>query len=160
MNSLIIHLIVFDMSRGFTSIIWVWDADGETRKIECVNDLGYSLENLALSQTQQEECISDCLFCELYIPFLSAYGRFSEEVLLYAPLELQVSLSQISESFDKLDESEKECWNRDILKRSGWNKIRNLSKKALLQMEWEELTDYRDYSNTKMWGGQCPPHRL
>jgi hypothetical protein len=137
------------MSRGFTSIIWVWDADGETRKIECINSLGNSLENLALSQTQQEKCISDCLFCELHIPFFSAYGIFSEEVLLYAPLELQVSLSQISESFDNLDESEKECWSRDILKGSGWSKIRSLSEKALLQMEWQELTAYRDYSNTK-----------
>jgi hypothetical protein len=138
------------MSRGFTSIIWVWDADGETRKLECINALGNSLENLALSQTQQEECISDCLFCELYIPFFSAYGRFSEEVLLYAPLELQVSLSQISESFDNLDESGKECWNRDILKGSRWNKIRSLSEKALFQMEWQELTAYRDYLSTKL----------
>jgi hypothetical protein len=138
------------MSRSFTSIIWVWDADGETRKIECVNSLGNSLENLALSQAQQEEHISDCLFCELYIPFFNAYGRFLEEVLLYAPLELQVSLSQISESFDNLDESEKECWNRDILKGSGWSRIRSLSKKALFQMEWEELTAYRDYSITKL----------
>ena len=62
------------MSRGFTSIIWVWDADGETRKLECINDLGYSLENLALSQIQQEESISDCLFCELYLPFLVLTG--------------------------------------------------------------------------------------
>jgi hypothetical protein len=137
------------MSRGFTSIIWVWDADGETRKLECINALGDSLENLALSQIQQEESISDCLFCELYIPFFSAYGRFLKEVLLYAPLELQVSLSQISESFDNLDKSEQECWNRDILKGSGWNKIRSLSEKALLQMEWQELAAYRDYSNTK-----------
>jgi hypothetical protein len=137
------------MSRGFTSIIWVWDADGETRKLECIEALGNSLENLALSQVHQEEHIPDCLFCELYIPFFSAYGRFLEEVLLYAPLELQVSLSQISESFDNLDESEQECWSRDILKGSGWNKIRSLSEQALFQMEWQELTAYRDYSNTK-----------
>lgn len=137
------------MSRGFTSIIWVWDADGDTRKIECINSLGNSLENLALSQAEQEEHISDCLFCELYISFVSAYGDFLKEVLLYAPLDLQVSLSQISESFDNLDESEQECWNRDITKGSGWSKIRNLSKKALLQMEWKELDEYRDYSNTK-----------
>jgi hypothetical protein len=138
------------MSRGFTSIIWVWDADGETRKIECINYLGNSLENLALSQTQQEECISNCLFCELYIPFFSAYESFSKEVLLYAPIELQVSLSQIDESFDNLDESEKECWNRDIIKGTGWNKIRSLSEKALFQMEWEELATYRDYLSTKL----------
>ena len=137
------------MSRGFTSIIWVWDADEETRKIECVISLGNSLENLALSQTQQIECISDCLFCELYFNFLSTYGSFLEEVLLYAPLELQVSLSQISESFDNLDESDQECWNREIVKGAGWNKIRSLSEKALLEMEWDELTTYRDYLRTK-----------
>jgi hypothetical protein len=137
------------MNRGFTSIIWVWDADGETRKIECVISLGNSLENLALSQSQQEECISDCLFCELYISFFSAYGRFLEQVLFYAPLEFQVSLTQISESFDNLDESEKECWNRDIIKGAGWNKIRSLSEKALLQMEWEELSTFRNYLSAK-----------
>ena len=137
------------MSRGFTSIIWVWDADNETKKLNCIISLGDSLENLALSSTQQIECISDCLFCELYFTFTSAYGSFLNEVLFYAPLELQVSLSQISESFDNLDESEQECWNRDIVKGTGWNKIRNLSEKALLQMEWEELTAYRDYLSTK-----------
>lgn len=104
------------MSRDFTSIIWVWDADGETRKIECINSLGNSLENLALSQTQQEECISNCLFCELYIPFFSAYESFLKEVLLYAPIELQVSLSQIDESFDNLDESEKNAGIEILLK--------------------------------------------
>jgi hypothetical protein len=133
------------MSRGFTSIIWVWDADGETKKIDCVISMGNSLENLSLSQAQQEKCIADCLFCELSLPFFSAYSRFTEEVLLYAPLDLQVSLSQISQYFSNLDESEKECWNRDVIKESGWNKIRSLSKNALFQMEWEELTTYRDY---------------
>jgi hypothetical protein len=132
------------MSRGFISIVWVWNYDGEEAKVECIYSLGNSLGNLALSQLQQEECIANCVFCELYFSFFIAYDRFLKEVLFHAPLDLQDSLSQISQSFDDLDESEKECFNRDILKGVGWNQIRNLSQKALLQMEWEELITYHD----------------
>jgi hypothetical protein len=137
------------MSRGFTSIIWIWNFDGEKGRVECIYSLGNALEALALSQLQQEECIADCVYCELYLSFFSAYARFLKEVLFHAPLDLQDSLSQISQSFDDLDESEKECFNRDILKGVGWNQIRNISQRALLQMEWEELISCHDdlYTN-------------
>ena len=132
------------MSRGFTSIIWVWNSDGEKGKVDCIYSLGNALKNLSLSQIQQEETISDCIYCELCLPFFSEYDRFLKEVLFYAPLDLQVSLSQLSQSFDNLDESEKECFKRDITKGVRWNKIRSLSREALSQMEWEELLTYHD----------------
>jgi hypothetical protein len=135
------------MSRSFTSIIWVWNFDGEKRKVDCIYRLGNVLEDLSLSQTQQGRCSYDWIYDDLYLPFFSAYDGFLlGGILLYAPLDLQFYLSQISQSFDDLYESEKEGFNRniDIIEGVGWNKIRSLSREALLQMEWEELLTYHD----------------
>jgi hypothetical protein len=142
------------MSRGFTSIIWVWAADGETRKVCCIYDIGNALEDLSIgnaledlssSHIQQKEYIYDWVYDEIYRPYFSAYDRFlSADVLLYAPLDLQLSLSQISQYLDDLFDPEKEGFNRDIVERVEWNKIRSLSREALSQMEWEELITYHD----------------
>jgi hypothetical protein len=133
------------MSRSFTSIIWVWNFDGEERKVDYIYSLGNALADLTLSQTQQVECSYDWIYDDLYLPFFSAYDDFLlGGILLHAPLDLQSSLSQISQSFDDLYEPDKEGFNRDIIEGVRWNKIRSLSREALLQMEWEELLTYHD----------------
>jgi hypothetical protein len=133
------------MSRGFTSIIWVWNFDDEKKKVNCIYSLGNALEELISSQTQQAECSYDWIYDDLYRPFIREYETFLKEVLFYAPLDLQLSLSQISKTFDDLYEPEKEGFSQDIIEGVGWwNQIRNLSREALVQMEWEELLTYQD----------------
>jgi hypothetical protein len=133
------------MSRGFTSIIWAWDLNRQSKKLEAVYSLGNSLEMLALTQQEQDSSIPDCVFCELYFPFKSAYDLLVKEVMLYVPLDLQVSLSQIDREFDSLMELEETCFNRGLLKEDNFDRIRTMSRQSMEQMEWKSLIDYRDY---------------
>ncbi|WP_373542497.1 hypothetical protein [Chamaesiphon sp.] len=134
------------MSRGFTSVIWAWDLEDEAKKIDSICAMGEILTVFALSPIAQKESVSDCVFCELFFPFTSAYNAIlSAEVLIYAPLDFQASLSEILNILENLDESESECWNRNVVDGIGWAKIRTISIQALIQMEWDSLISYQEY---------------
>jgi hypothetical protein len=139
------------MSRTFTSIILAWTIDTDSEKIDSIFSIGNSLELLALSPAEKKERIPDCLFCELYFSFVSAYKEIlNPEVLIHAPFDFQSSLSKISQQLENLHESEAQCWNRDIVDGNGWTNIRSVSIQALTQMEWNILSSYQTSIYTKV----------